>query len=455
MFIMQHKELANADIPGGGSHQHEIGVPQRAQVVFDGPHRWLPVTYHFFSESGERHEEAFVTSCYYNTREGKPRRPEYRLYYPHSIESQLKQYTIGDHCLFLQDLDRLPHVLLWRNPDLFSSGIAALSATECIERAPLSQTSYRTVDVSSYISAGGEPSGNKPKRWFYLKSTNGITALFKEQRPQTAEAATEKICAELAYKLRLQSPLTLLAFDGARFGILSVTFYMSRPQDSLQFSNRTQSKRKKEAFQEFNDEGEIPGSTVLQRAFEDYIEDKRSQRQYTVQNILHALQVYEVPEDVAGRLIQYFIFDAYVGNTDRHHDNWSLVASQGKQKSLHLSPTFDHGPSLGGTMPVKKRRTWTTDPTQMERFYRKGRSAIFGKDDYLSFTELVQNTREAEKQFFGNNDYSDEILGRIAKIRTSDLELILDRIPEAYLSTDERDFILAYLGVTRETICRF
>lgn len=91
----------------------------------------------------------------------------------------------------------------------------------------------------------------------------------------------------------------------------------------------------------------------------------------------------------------------------------------------------------------------------MERFYCKGRSAIFGKDGYLSFTELVQNTREAEKQFFGNNDYSDEILERIAKIRTSDLELILGRIPEEYLSTDQRDFILAYLGVTRETICRF
>lgn len=453
MFTTYSKLLSKVDLPGNGSHQHEIGIPKGANAVFDNPHRWLPVTYHFFNAAGERQEEVFVTSCYYNTRAGKDRKPEYRLYYPHAIKDQLAEYRKGDNCLFLKDLDRLPHVFLWRNPDLFCPGEAVLSENECIEQAVISQTSYRTVDVSNYISAGPEQVGNKPKRWFSLRGTEGIRALFKEQRPNTVEAATEKICAELAYLLNLPSPLTLLAYDSDRYGILSVAFFMPRADESADFASKRKPNRKSNAFREFNDEREILGSAVLRGAFAEYIENKHAQDNYTVKNIFHALRYFELSEAEVGTMIQYLIFDAYIGNTDRHHDNWSLIASGGKNKSVHLAPTFDHGPSLGGTMTIERRRTLIKNRSLMEKYYRNGRSALYGRDRYLGFVDLVKSSRAEEREIFGTNKYSDKILESIASLRNSDLELILNRVPQTYISALEKESFITYLGVAGEAIC--
>ncbi|MFH1714788.1 MAG: HipA domain-containing protein [Elusimicrobiota bacterium] len=42
--------------------------------------------------------------------------------------------------------------------------------------------------------------------------------------------------------------------------------------------------------------------------------------------------------------IKYFTFDALIGNTDRHQDNWGILY---KSKGNYLSPAFDNGTSMG------------------------------------------------------------------------------------------------------------
>ena len=40
----------------------------------------------------------------------------------------------------------------------------------------------------------------------------------------------------------------------------------------------------------------------------------------------------------------YLLLDALIGNTDRHHENWAVIESEGKQM---LAPSYDHASCLG------------------------------------------------------------------------------------------------------------
>ncbi|MHB1163969.1 MAG: hypothetical protein ACYC3K_01885 [Candidatus Nanopelagicales bacterium] len=47
-------------------------------------------------------------------------------------------------------------------------------------------------------------------------------------------------------------------------------------------------------------------------------------------------------------------FDALIGNTDRHHENWAVIRTSGL-----LAPAYDHAASLGFDVPERRR----TDPS--------------------------------------------------------------------------------------------
>jgi hypothetical protein len=42
--------------------------------------------------------------------------------------------------------------------------------------------------------------------------------------------------------------------------------------------------------------------------------------------------------------VGYLMLDAWIGNTDRHHENWGLVVHA---QGTHLAPSYDHAASLG------------------------------------------------------------------------------------------------------------
>jgi hypothetical protein len=88
----------------------------------------------------------------------------------------------------------------------------------------------------------------------------------------------------------------------------------------------------------------------------DYDRDNPSQ--YTIENVLKALDLAEVKPpcnwqnpipgiDTGAELfVGYMLLDCYVTNSDRHDHNWSIM-SVGER--LELVPSFDHGISLGST----------------------------------------------------------------------------------------------------------
>jgi hypothetical protein len=58
--------------------------------------------------------------------------------------------------------------------------------------------------------------------------------------------------------------------------------------------------------------------------------------------------------------IGYLLLDAWIGNSDRHHENWGCIELD---KKLYLAPTYDHASSLCRNESDRKReaRLWTKD----------------------------------------------------------------------------------------------
>lgn len=65
--------------------------------------------------------------------------------------------------------------------------------------------------------------------------------------------------------------------------------------------------------------------------------------------------------------VDALLFDALIGNTDRHQDNWGFIVSAGQ---FRLCPLFDNGTSLGCERFPNKFHTWKE--ADIERYIAKG-----------------------------------------------------------------------------------
>jgi len=78
----------------------------------------------------------------------------------------------------------------------------------------------------------------------------------------------------------------------------------------------------------------------------------------------------------------YILLDAWIGNQDRHHENWGVLRGSGEFASanLYLAPTFDHGAAMARQLKdeERQRRLTTNDPGYgIAAFARKARSGFY------------------------------------------------------------------------------
>ncbi len=76
-----------------------------------------------------------------------------------------------------------------------------------------------------------------------------------------------------------------------------------------------------------------------------------------VLNDVTAPPSFEGPPDLNAYdvFIGYLIFDALVANRDRHEQNWAILSPQLLTNPRYISPSYDHGGSLGYNLDDRKR----------------------------------------------------------------------------------------------------
>jgi hypothetical protein len=205
-----------------------------------------------------------------------------------------------------------------------------------------------------------EPMGTKFKFWYRHPDLGNC--LFKLARPNTGEDWSEKIAAELAHCLGLPHAAYELASWRGNSGIISPSF----------LSENTNL---------------IHGNDILSGVVSNYPREQGyNTSQHTIAIVLEALRTpglklpldWHPPTGITepiSTFIGYLLLDAWLGNGDRHHENWGFVV-QLPEGIPHLSPTYDHASCLGRELLDEKRQE-RIQKQNIQQYADKSRSAFY------------------------------------------------------------------------------
>ena len=193
-----------------------------------------------------------------------------------------------------------------------------------------------------------------------------------------------------------------------------------------------------------NNTGVVTGENLLIRNINGYRSDDLSQ--YTVENVLNALELSEVklPSnwqqpipgiDTGAKLfVGYLMMDAWVINRDRHYRNWGVMAV-GNQ--IELIPSYDHGLSLGSTERIN---------LAPERYADRYKSPFQGNHQQLSTFNAF---KRAAHLYPAAVRIWQEQLAQISITQISD---IFERIPDSRITPTAAKFAIELLLYNQQQI---
>ena len=176
----------------------------------------------------------------------------------------------------------------------------------------------------------------------------------------------------------------------------------------------------------------IHGNELLASKVSGYDKTKiMKQSDHTVDNIIAAVTHF-APPDVARqmllRLSEYMVFDALIGNTDRHHENWGFrfkLTQLAGSYPLSIAPSFDHASSLGREC-LDERCEKILRENKVAEYVRAGRGGVYWQASDAkgaSPLKLVELASAKYPKFFA------PALDKLCKLNEDDAWQIISRIP--------------------------
>lgn len=301
-------------------------------------------------------------------------------------------------------------------------------------------TTYKILDFDSHSEKVQEPMGTKRKYWVdQVHESEVVEWLFKVPREGTGEHWAEKVAYELAALINLPAArveLATLFLEGRKVrGSASCSF--TPPNVTL-----------------------FHGNELLDRVVPDYDKEKRyGQLEHRIDAIFDAIALQNLAsapgaEDLSAVqcFVGYIVFDAWIANVDRHHENWGMLADSIDR----IAPTFDHASSLGRLLPDEKRTKILNGEVyrlNLEQFLtrRKAHGAIFPRQGNQGVPpwKLVSDL----KQMGHANDVL-WWLDRIDMISDTQLGTIFSAFPSGWLSDPAIRFATEILKTTPKLMRR-
>jgi hypothetical protein len=290
---------------------------------------------------------------------------------------------------------------------------------------------YKTEDFRA-PRANIEQGGGKFKFW--CQDDEGNLYLFKQGRPGTGENWAEVVACKLANLIGLPSAQYKFAkwhdedTGNAREGVLT--------KKVLDDAHHL-----------------VLGNELLSIIDRDYpTNDTRKVKKHTVVAALAIIGAGTIQKPIIDTghpltkatdvLAGYFIFDALISNTDRHHENWGVVVVE--KNKYFLCPTFDHASSLGRNEPQEKKsmRLSTKDRQQTVDSYTERAKSVFCE----SPTKFkLMTCRQAARKSLLKAPESKYWIEKIAEITEHQIKNILDQVSKEYMTDIDKQFCLAML----------
>ena len=283
-----------------------------------------------------------------------------------------------------------------------------------------------------------EQLGTKYKFWY--QSGDGSQWLFKQGRPNTGENWAEKVASELCKLLALPAAHYEFASFGEKQGVISELFVPAGGRLIL-------------------------GNELLARIIPGYDVTKRYvAKQHRLPYVLGILRMprinlpigFTAPLGIvnaADVFVGYIMLDAWIGNQDRHHENWGLILG-GSDRQVSLAPTYDHASSLGRNEPDAKRQDMLTTKDRgrnIQSYVARANSAFYSAHTAQDAAKVKPLSTldafiEARKVHSVASTYW---LAKLEKITENELRNIFLEIPEDRITATASEFALEVLKENR------
>lgn len=291
-----------------------------------------------------------------------------------------------------------------------------------------------------------EQLGTKPKFWFYDATIDSNKVLCKVGRNRTGENWAEKVAFELAKKLGLPAATYELATWSNEQAVISKFF--------------------------LPEEGRLVHGNELLSLNDGYDEERafklKQYRLETVFNFWHnVVKVIQLPllfsknesgldHSVLDLFAAYLMFDCWIGNQDRHDQNWGIVLDYNKKEGerFFLAPSFDHASSLACRMSdiEREQRLSTLDTGySIAKFTEKAKTPFYSDDGKKRLTTL--ECFQYASVISGQPEIMRWWLARLDSIGESDIKAILTQVPSEFgMSEVTVEFTMNYLELNKQRL---
>jgi hypothetical protein len=302
---------------------------------------------------------------------------------------------------------------------------------------------FEVIEVPADASEALEQMGTKPKFWFSQEKLG--KCLYKKARLGSGEDWAEKTAAELCELIGLPHAKYELAICNGEPGTVTPTFV----PDNM---------------------GLVHGNEILSGILPNYPLPESGSRRYsrvpnhTLEAVLLVMSVpsIELPigwspptgiRTAADVFVGYLLLDTWIGNQDRHHENWGLLLKRKTATELRatwfLAPTYDHASSLGRNEKDEKRKKKLTTKDRgnsMEAYVERCFSALFLREEDVSPLKTLDAFRLAgDKRPAAMKIWFDSL----ADVTSADTRLIFERIPRDRISESAIEFALKMLELNQ------
>jgi hypothetical protein len=295
---------------------------------------------------------------------------------------------------------------------------------------------FPIIEVPEDATQETEYLGTKFKFWF---RQDGLDCLYKQARINTGEAWSEKMASELCQLLNLPHADYELAIWNDNLGTISPSFVP--PHKTLMLGNDFLVKTN-------------PNYPKLQtfRVSEHTLDVVVKAMVNSSVNLPLNWSPPTGIQTPVETFVAYLLLDAWIGNTDRHHENWGFIVNKlvnlEPTNLLNLAPTFDHASSLGRELQDNKRREKLKNKT-VNNYAAKSRSGIYAKVGDRKAMLTLDVFEEAAARY---PQAALIWLQRLANISEEDILSLFARVPEEFISEISIEFARQILTINRHRL---
>ena len=257
--------------------------------------------------------------------------------------------------------------------------------------------------------------GTRPKRVVVDKQNK--EAMFKYEHPDyyCSEACSEKLSYEIAKTLGYECAKIEFAYDeNGNLGVLNYLFLNKKEiehMDAVVYLNKNNTSR-----------------PIF----------------YTISNIKKCLD--ELDSNLFNEFLKIMVFDALIGEQDRHEENWGIQKVNGIYK---MSPLYDNGCSLLNYFKNENvAMDYYSGKKDFEAYITRSQTIVYkenNKNKYKHF-ELIS---------YLNNEYHDSIQKELKKLELltdKKINEIVNKIPDELLTKKHMEYIIMYLKKRRDIL---